>query len=274
MLRSNIHSLVYSVSLRRRIAARQPWHRRLRVLLLIGISAALHVWLLANIDSDIDVAATEHAQVQLQLQTRSQPPMLHQPAHTLRGQPISTPAQPAQPTTPSEPASPKHPAQPAAPATIARAKAPRLLSTSPSPQSARTAKPTQSPRQPVKPASAARPSIPRSATSHPVVNEGEQQWSSDPRERSYQQQIMAHLRQHLLAPVGLQGKVRLELHIRYSSIATHVQVIVSSGSRQLDDWAVRAVLAANPFPPLPDDLEEPFIFRPTLRIAAADRDHG
>ncbi|GGY37669.1 hypothetical protein GCM10011297_08520 [Bacterioplanes sanyensis] len=85
---------------------------------------------------------------------------------------------------------------------------------------------------------------------------------------------MAHLRQHLLAPSGLQGKVRLELHIRYRSIATHVQVIVSSGSRQLDDWAVRAVLAANPFPPLPDDLEEPFVFRPTLKMAAADKDRG
>lgn len=273
MLRSNICSLVYSMSLRRRIAARQPWHRRLRVLLLIGISAALHVWLLASIDSDIDVTA-EHAQVQIQLQTRTQPPILRQPAHTLRGQPMSIPAQPAQPTAPAKPASPKQPAQPAEPATIARATAPRLLSTSPSPQSASTVRPTQSPRQPVKPASAASPSTPRLATPRPLANEGEQQWSSDPRERSYQQQIMAHLRQHLLAPVGLQGRVRLELHIRYSSIATHVQVIVSSGSRQLDDWAVRAVLAANPFPPLPDDLEEPFIFRPTLRIAVADRDRG
>lgn len=91
--------------------------------------------------------------------------------------------------------------------------------------------------------------------------------SSDPIERNYQQQVLAHLRNRLAAPPYLSGSVRLEIQFRYRQIATQVQVIHSSGSPQLDDWAIKAVLSANPFPPLPAEIADGYIFRPTLRTA-------
>ncbi|WP_157729695.1 TonB family protein [Bacterioplanes sanyensis] len=102
----------------------------------------------------------------------------------------------------------------------------------------------------------------------PDFRQDEQQWSSDPLERSYQQRLLAHLRGHLVAPAGLHGSVRIELEIRYRQVATRVQIVDSSGSRSVDDWAVRAVLAASPFPAMPPELREPFVFRPTLTISS------
>lgn len=90
--------------------------------------------------------------------------------------------------------------------------------------------------------------------------------SSDPLERNYQQQILAHLRNHLAAPQHLKGSVRLSLTIQYGQIATDVSIVRSSGSEEADDWAVRSVIAANPYPPVPTDLPSPFIFRPTIAI--------
>lgn len=93
---------------------------------------------------------------------------------------------------------------------------------------------------------------------------------SDPIERSYAQQILAHLDQHLIAPQHLRGQVRLSLTIRYGQIATQVEVIKSSGSAEVDDWVLKAVLAANPFPAAPAELTSPFIFRPTIDLSAAE----
>lgn len=91
--------------------------------------------------------------------------------------------------------------------------------------------------------------------------------SSDPLERSYQKTLLAHLRNNLSVPQHLDGKVRLEVQFRYRQIATQVHVIQSSGDPELDDWALKAVLSANPFPPIPADLPDGYIFRPTLRTA-------
>ncbi len=90
--------------------------------------------------------------------------------------------------------------------------------------------------------------------------------SSDPTERSYQQQILAHLRNHLAAPQTYSGSVRLSMTIRYGQIATDVQILRSSGNPLVDDWAVKAAIAANPYPPVPAELSQPFTFRPTIAI--------
>lgn len=105
------------------------------------------------------------------------------------------------------------------------------------------------------------------APAQPGLNDAQDELSEDPLERSYQQRILAHLRQQMQAPAALSGSVRLSLTLRYKSIATDVQVIRSSGNQQLDDWAVKAAIAANPYPPVPDGFAEPYIFRPTIRTA-------
>lgn len=101
--------------------------------------------------------------------------------------------------------------------------------------------------------------------SHPGLTFSKEEQASDPLEYSYQQQLLAHLRQRLRAPAGLQGSVRLEIKFSYRQLATHIQVINSSGNPGLDDWAIKAVMAANPFPPVPAELPADYIFRPTIK---------
>lgn len=189
------------------------------------------------------------------------------------------PAVPKQPATPPRPASPKHPATPtpiantksptvpAAPRAsnnIAQNRRPRPISTAANTTNALS---PAIPAQPEAPMTTPTTRALTAPTEVQIATQGHQPWSSDPHQRHYQQQLMAHLRSRLIAPAGLRGEVRLELVIRYGSMATEVRVIVSSGSRQVDDWAIRAVLAANPFPPVPDHLPQPFVFRPTLNIS-------
>lgn len=88
----------------------------------------------------------------------------------------------------------------------------------------------------------------------------------DPLEQQFQQILLAHLRSKLVAPTELFGTVRLAIKFSYRQIATEVVVIHSSGHTALDDWALKAVLAANPFPPIPKELPDDFVFRPTLQI--------
>lgn len=90
--------------------------------------------------------------------------------------------------------------------------------------------------------------------------------SSDPIERSYQQQILAHLRNKVRAPTDLHGSVRLEIHFQYRQMATQIQVLRPSGNHAVDEWAVRAVMTANPFPPIPPELPAEYVFRPTIQI--------
>lgn len=89
----------------------------------------------------------------------------------------------------------------------------------------------------------------------------------DPLERTYEQELLAHLRSKLSAPEHLNGQVRLAIKFKYQQIATEVKIIASSGNAEVDDWAIKSVLAANPFPPEPADLRKDYTFRPTLKIA-------
>ncbi len=89
--------------------------------------------------------------------------------------------------------------------------------------------------------------------------------SADPLERSYQQKLLAHLRERVIAPAQFSGSVRLELTLSYRQIATKVRVIRSSGDPVMDDWAIKAALAANPYPRVPDELPALYTFRPTIR---------
>lgn len=100
----------------------------------------------------------------------------------------------------------------------------------------------------------------------PGFEDADDEQNMDPLERSYQQQLKAHLHNHLLADESFNGSVRLELTIQYRQIATNVQVIRSSGNPALDQWAVRATIAANPFPKAPHELPDPYIFRPTIKV--------
>ncbi len=89
--------------------------------------------------------------------------------------------------------------------------------------------------------------------------------SADPLERSYQQKLLAHLRERVIAPAQFTGSVRLELTLSYRQVATNVRVIRSSGDPLMDDWAVKAALSANPYPRVPDELPASYTFRPTIR---------
>ena len=91
---------------------------------------------------------------------------------------------------------------------------------------------------------------------------------SDPREQQYYEQLMAHLRQKLPAhPAGIQGKVRLQITIKYGAVITAVDVLSSSGNPLTDEWARRATLAISPVPSVPSHLSQPYYFRPTLFLS-------
>ena len=89
--------------------------------------------------------------------------------------------------------------------------------------------------------------------------------ASNPLESTYQQQLLAHLQKKLRVPDNLSGKVRLEIHFSYRQIATEIRVLDSSNNPAFDDWAQKAVMSANPFPPVPAELPPDYIFRPTIR---------
>lgn len=108
--------------------------------------------------------------------------------------------------------------------------------------------------------------LPVTTNSLPGREDTDDEQNLDPLERSYQQQVQAHLHNHLLADESFNGSVRLQLTIQYRQIATNVQVIRSSGNPALDQWAVRATIAANPFPKAPRELPDPYVFRPTIKV--------
>lgn len=90
--------------------------------------------------------------------------------------------------------------------------------------------------------------------------------SLDPLERDYQQQVLAHLRQHLIVPAHLHGEVRIRFTVRYRHIATDVRVLEHEGHGDLAAWINRHVLQANPFPTVPAELPDPWSFSPTLIV--------
>lgn len=90
--------------------------------------------------------------------------------------------------------------------------------------------------------------------------------SEDPTYTSYRRVLREYLAQRLEAQPSLTGKVRLKIKLEYGSFATNVVVIKSSGKPQLDDWARKAALAANPYPKIPQEIGSTFEFSPTLQL--------
>lgn len=87
---------------------------------------------------------------------------------------------------------------------------------------------------------------------------------AEQRIKEYEKRLLAHLQKHLNAP-EISGELRLEIRIEYSQIATHVKVLKSDNTA-LNAWALKAVYAANPLPAMPDDVAEPYFFRPSVRV--------
>lgn len=90
--------------------------------------------------------------------------------------------------------------------------------------------------------------------------------SEDPTYTSYRRVLKQYLRQRLEASAEYQGTVRLKIKLEYGSFATSVKVIQSSGNLEIDDWAKKAALAANPYPKIPKEIGSTFEFSPTLEL--------
>ncbi|MCA6063643.1 TonB family protein [Thalassolituus marinus] len=217
----------------------------------IGLSAAVH--LILFLPDQSPPATTERVlNAELTLSTLKARPLTAAPE-----QPAST-AQPAAAST--EPAN-------AAEKKAPHKKPPALSSQQPAPEkTVREENEIDSPAAP-QPAPMQNQAVQQQAMNlEKGLSDQVDELSSDPTERSYQQQILAHLRNHLAAPQEYSGSVRLSMTIRYGQIATDVQVLRSSGNPLVDDWAVKAAIGANPYPPVPTELSQPFTFRPTIAI--------
>ncbi len=90
--------------------------------------------------------------------------------------------------------------------------------------------------------------------------------SEDPTYTSYRKVLSQYLAQRLEAQPSLKGRVRLKIKLEYGSFATRVNIIESSGNANLDDWARKAALAANPYPKIPAEIGSTFEFSPTLQL--------
>lgn len=90
--------------------------------------------------------------------------------------------------------------------------------------------------------------------------------SEDPTYTSYRKVLRQYLAQRLEARADLNGSVRLKIKLEYGSFATSVTIIQSSGDLELDSWAKKAALAANPYPKIPKEIGLTFEFSPTLQL--------
>lgn len=90
--------------------------------------------------------------------------------------------------------------------------------------------------------------------------------SEDPTYTSYRRVLRQYLAQRLEAKAEFSGVVRLKIKLEYGSFATSVNIIQSSGDLELDSWAKRAALAANPYPKIPKEIGSTFEFSPTLKF--------
>ena len=90
--------------------------------------------------------------------------------------------------------------------------------------------------------------------------------SEDPTYTSYRRVLTQYLYQRLAAKAEYQGTVRLKIKLQYGSVATSVKIIQSSGNLEIDSWAKRAALAANPYPKIPKEIGSTFEFSPTLQL--------
>lgn len=90
--------------------------------------------------------------------------------------------------------------------------------------------------------------------------------SEDPTYTSYRRIATQYLQQRLEAKAGLKGRVRLKIKLEYGSFATSVNIVESSGDLEVDSWAKKAALAANPYPKIPKEIGSKFEFSPTLQL--------
>lgn len=90
--------------------------------------------------------------------------------------------------------------------------------------------------------------------------------SEDPTYSSYRRVLRQYLAQRLEAKAELKGKVRLKIKLEYGSFATSVKIVESSGDLDVDSWAKKAALAANPYPKIPKEIGSTFEFSPTLQL--------
>jgi outer membrane biosynthesis protein TonB len=94
--------------------------------------------------------------------------------------------------------------------------------------------------------------------------------SEDPTYSSYRRVLRQYLAQRLEANSALKGRVRLKIKLEYGSIATHVNIIESSGDLNVDNWAKKSALAANPYPKIPKEIGSTFEFSPTLQLGSSE----
>jgi TonB family protein len=94
--------------------------------------------------------------------------------------------------------------------------------------------------------------------------------SEDPTYTAYRRVLKQYLGQRLEAKAAYKGTVRLKIKIEYGSIATRINVIQSSGNLEIDRWAKRAALAANPYPQIPKEIGSTFEFSPTLQLGTTE----
>ena len=104
------------------------------------------------------------------------------------------------------------------------------------------------------------------STQQDQLKSGEEQRTSDPVQRRYQDQVLAHIRNTFNLPAYTQGKIRLQLTFNYGNFVTNVEVVTSSGDQKTDNIVKKAILSANPFPTMPKEIQQPYIFRPTIDL--------
>ena len=178
---------------------------------------------------------------------------------------LSKPPEPAAVNPPTAPAPPPPPVAPPA-----KAEAPRALTAPPAvppgPGGERVSGQTQTAL--AKPPSPPAPSIFR----HPgsgggglrggrggVEGEPIPLDTPEPKYQDYFKKIREKIQANWVYPReagdrGLQGELLLEFHIAKDGRLAFIELRNSSGARILDDYAMRAVELAQPFPPVPDDI--------------------
>ena len=270
--------------MRGRHSAKSLWARR-RFWLALTLSLGLHLILLPDLGLETDekttrvILATLRTEVPERANKNEQRGELSTPS-----QPISTPPEPAPAETPEPAREPETATEPLATQKPVKAQTPArpdtITTTARSAITQRPDTPAQIPSvesspapDSIKPDSQVRTieqpaaNITSSTASEQARFAGDDQRFSDPVEQKYYERLMAHLNQKLPAhPAGIQGDVRLQVTINYGAVITAVDVIVSSGDSATDEWARRAILATSPVPAVPADLEQPYLFRPTLRL--------
>jgi len=93
--------------------------------------------------------------------------------------------------------------------------------------------------------------------------------NEDPTYTSYRNVLTQYLNQRLTIKAEYKGSVRLRIKLEYGSIATHVEIIQSSGNLEIDSWTKKAALSANPYPKIPKEIGTQFEWTPTFQFSPA-----